>query len=251
MKTLLNTLRSELAAKADPVWKAGAERYFKAPVQFYGMSNSAARKIGSEYYKQLKGLTKNEILAFCEELMRTGLMEETIIACNWSNRVQRQFEPGDFTTFERWISDYVNNWAACDTLCNHTVAEFIMKYPEFLAELKRFTQSQNRWMRRAAAVTLIIPAARGNFLADIFEIATLLLLDPDDLVRKGYGWMLKSAAGSHRQEVFEFVLRHKATMPRTALRYAIEKMPGEMKAEAMNIKSREVNQILSINKSIL
>ncbi|MCX6225044.1 MAG: DNA alkylation repair protein, partial [Bacteroidia bacterium] len=130
------------------------------------------------------------------------------------------------------------------------VAEFIVKYPTYLAELKRFTLSENRWMRRAAAVTLIIPAARGKFLADVLEIATLLLHDPDDLVRKGYGWMLKAAAESHRQEVFGFVLRHKATMPRTALRYAIEKMPAGMKAEAMNVKSREVNEILTINKSI-
>jgi 3-methyladenine DNA glycosylase AlkD len=231
--SLLTPLRSELAAKADPVWKAGAERYFKEPVRFYGLSNSAARKIGADYYRLLKGSGKDEILALCEELMQTGLMEETVIACDWANRQRRKFGPGDFVTLERWITLYVNNWAACDTLCNHTVAEFIMLYPGYLAELKRFTQSPNRWMRRAAAVTLIIPAARGLFLSDIFEIATLLLHDPDDLVQKGYGWMLKAATESHRQEVFEFVLRHRATMPRTALRYAIEKMPAEMRAEAM------------------
>ena len=233
MKTLLDTLRDELAAKADPVWKSGAERYFKEPVQFYGLSNSAARKIGSEYYQQLKGHTKDEILALGEELMKSGLMEETIIACDWSNRLHQKFEPADFVKFERWISQYVNNWAACDTLCNHTVAEFIVMYPTHLADLKRFAQSENRWLRRAAAVTLIIPASRGKFLPDIFEIATLLLDDTDDLVRKGYGWMLKAAAESHRQEVFEFIMRHRTTMPRTALRYAIEKMPEEMKSEAM------------------
>lgn len=233
MIPLLSSLRSELAANADPVWKAGAERYFKEPVKFYGMSNTMARKIGRNFFKQLKGLTKDEVLTLCEDLMQTGLMEETIIACDWSNRLHRWFEPGDFVTFERWISQYVNNWAACDTLCNHTVAEFIVMYPDYLAQLKRFTQSENRWMRRAAAVTLIIPAARGKFIDEIFGITTLLLHDPDDLVQKGYGWMLKAAAESHRQEVFEFVLRHKSTMPRTALRYAIEKMPPDMKAEAM------------------
>ena len=233
MNPILPPLRSDLSAHADPIWKAGAERYFKEPVKFYGMSNSIARKIGRDHFRQLKGCTKEEILSLCGELMETGLMEETVIACDWSNRLHRQFEPADFAIFEQWISQYVNNWAACDTLCNHTVAECVMKYPEFLADLKRFTQSGNRWMRRAAAVTLIIPAARGMFLNDIFEIATLLLHDSDDLVQKGYGWMLKAAAESHRQEVFGFVMRNKASMPRTALRYAIEKMPAELKAEAM------------------
>jgi 3-methyladenine DNA glycosylase AlkD len=233
MLTSLTSLRSELAANADPVWRDRSERYFKEPVKLYGLSNSSARKIGSEHFKLLKGSSTGEILALCEELMQSGLLEETIIACDWSNRLHRQFEPGDFITLERWISRYVNNWAACDTLCNHTVAEFIVKYPDYIAELKRFARSDNRWMRRAAAVTLIIPAARGKFISDIFEIAMVLLHDPDDLVQKGYGWMLKAAAESHRNDVFEFVLRHKATMPRTALRYAIEKMPAEMKAEAM------------------
>ena len=66
-----------------------------------------------------------------------------------------------------------------------------------------------------------------------FEIADLLLLDGDDLVQKGYGWMLKAASQSHESEVFDYVIRNKHQMPRTALRYAIEKMPAEMKRKAM------------------
>jgi len=59
-------------------------------------------------------------------------------------------------------------------------------------------------------------------------------MDRDDLVQKGYGWMLKAASEPHRQEVFDFVIARKAVMPRTSLRYAIEKMPAEMKKEAMS-----------------
>ena len=114
-----------------------------------------------------------------------------------------------------------------------TVGAFIEMYPEFLEQLKRFAKSENRWVKRAAAVTLIIPARRGKFLKDIFEIADILLEDEDDLVRKGYGWMLKAASEAHQQEVFEYVMKHKSIMPRTSLRYAIEKMPKELKAEAM------------------
>jgi 3-methyladenine DNA glycosylase AlkD len=85
----------------------------------------------------------------------------------------------------------------------------------------------------AAAVTLIIPARKELFLNDVFAIADILLLDSDDMVQKGYGWMLKAASESHQTEVFNYVLSKKAVMPRTALRYAIEKMPKELKAEAM------------------
>ena len=108
-----------------------------------------------------------------------------------------------------------------------------MKYPDYIEHLKKWATSSNRWTKRAAAVTLIIPARKGLFLNDVFEIADILLLDRDDMVQKGYGWMLKAASESHQTEVFNYVLSKKAVMPRTALRYAIEKMPKELKAEAM------------------
>ena len=88
-------------------------------------------------------------------------------------------------------------------------------------------------MRRGAAVTLIVPAKKGLFLDDLFEIADILLLDKEDMVQKGYGWMLKVASQAHLQPAFEYVVKHKEVMPRTALRYAIEKMPEAMRKEAM------------------
>jgi 3-methyladenine DNA glycosylase AlkD len=88
-------------------------------------------------------------------------------------------------------------------------------------------------LRRASAVSLIVPARKGKFLNDIFEIADKLLVDDDDLVQKGYGWMLKVASQPHQQEVFDYVIKNKKIMPRTALRYAIEKMPRELKTRAM------------------
>lgn len=117
--------------------------------------------------------------------------------------------------------------------CNHTVGSFIEKYSEFLIKLFEWASSKNRWVRRAAAVSLIIPAKKGNFLKEIFKIADILLLDKDDLVQKGYGWMLKAASQAHQKEVFDYIIKNKAVMPRTALRYAIEKMPNELKKLAM------------------
>ena len=106
-------------------------------------------------------------------------------------------------------------------------------YPEFISNLKSWTGSENRWLRRASAVTLILPARKGEFLEEVFKISDLLLEDKDDLVQKGYGWMLKEASKKHQQEVFEYVMKKKGEMPRTALRYAIEKMPEELRRRAM------------------
>ena len=88
-------------------------------------------------------------------------------------------------------------------------------------------------MRRAAAVSLIVPGKHGKFLKEIFAIADILLCDDDDMVQKGYGWMLKVASQVHEKQIFDYVMKNKKKMPRTALRYAIEKMPKELKARAM------------------
>jgi 3-methyladenine DNA glycosylase AlkD len=88
-------------------------------------------------------------------------------------------------------------------------------------------------MRRASAVSLIVPAKHGRFLKESIEIADLLLTDTDDMVQKGYGWLLKEASRKHTDEVFAYVMKNKRQMPRTALRYAIELMPKELKAEAI------------------
>lgn len=113
------------------------------------------------------------------------------------------------------------------------MGNFLEKYPAYLQQLKQFAKSPNRWMRRAAAVSLIVPARKGLFLKEILEIADVLLTDSDDLVQKGYGWMLKVASQKHQQVILNYVVSHKAVMPRTALRYAIEKMPKELKMMAM------------------
>jgi len=116
---------------------------------------------------------------------------------------------------------------------NHTVGSLLMMHPELISKLKEFTHSDNRWVKRAAAVSLIVPARKSLFLDDIFEIADILLMDKDDMVQKGFCWMLKAASDFDQQNVFDYVMCKKVAMPRTALRYAIEKMPGDMKEQAM------------------
>ena len=99
--------------------------------------------------------------------------------------------------------------------------------------MKSWAQSENRWLKRAAAVSLIVPTKKGEFLQKVFEISDMLLSDENDMVQKGYGWLLKEASRKHQKEVFNYVLKNRKTMPRTALRYAIELIPKELKKEAI------------------
>lgn len=230
---VIELLREALRRESDEATRQSSQRFFKEGVKVYGVRTATVTRIGKECFALIEQREKGEIFTLCQRLWMSGYLEESFIACNWSYNMRQDYDPEDFVVFEGWLSSYVSNWASCDTLCNHTIGAFVETYPRYLSNLREWTQSDNRWVRRGAAVTLIIPARKGKFLDEIFGIADDLLLDQDDLVQKGYGWMLKVASQTHQRQVFDYVMRHKAEMPRTALRYAIEKMPQELRARAM------------------
>ena len=232
-KDILSAIRQELKQQADASIVNSSRRYFKEPVTLYGVKTASVTKMARDYFKLVKPLGKPGVFALAEALLETDYCEEAYIAFNWAYQLRDEYEPGDFATFEDWLNKYVNNWAKCDTLCNHPIGSLVTAYPQYTDNLIQWTGSENRWVRRGAAVTLIVPARQGKFLEDVFRIADRLLTDADDLVQKGYGWMLKASSEAHREEVYNYVLRNRQAMPRTALRYAIEKMPPEMRRAAM------------------
>jgi 3-methyladenine DNA glycosylase AlkD len=233
LDNIIGQVRQELARSIDERTQQSGPKFFKEEVKLYGVKTAVVGAIGKKYFAAIKEKGKEEIFDLCEELWQSGYMEESFIACNWSYAIRKQYEEGDLENFSEWLEKYVSNWASCDTLCNHTIGTYMEMYLHNVSELKKWARSANRWVRRGSAVTLIVPARKGEFLSHIFEIAEILLLDKDDLVQKGYGWMLKAASEYHQEPVFQFVMEHKPVMPRTALRYAIEKMPVELKKEAM------------------
>ena len=230
---VLTAIRKELVLSIDEKTRDGAQRFFKEEAKFHGVKSALVRKIAAKYFREIKSRDKKEIFGLCENLLETNYGEEAFIAFEWTYSLRRKYEQEDFQIFEKWVSKYVDNWAKCDTLCNHTLGTFIEMYPEYIKNLKVWAQAENRWLRRASAVTLILPARKGDFLKEVLEISDILLKDKDDMVQKGYGWMLKEASKKHQEEIFDYVMSKKAEMPRTALRYAIEKMPADLRKKAM------------------
>jgi len=160
---LIPTIRRELEHQVDEKTRSNSQSFFKERVTFYGVKTSIVSKIAQKYFLEIKCLSKQEIFSLCEELQKSDYIEEAFIAFHWAYQLRNKYEPGDFIHFENWLNKYVNNWAKCDTLCNHTIGAFIERYPQYLENLKRWAKSQNRWLRRASAVTLIIRLDRGNF----------------------------------------------------------------------------------------
>ena len=232
---VLSHIRADLTEAADPETKASEQRFFKDGIASYGVKTPTVNAIAKAHLARMKAshASKADIFGLCDQLWASGYLEEALVACVFSESQHAVTEPGDFALFESWVHHYVSNWATCDTLCNHTVGDLLMRFPEIAERLATWATSDQRWVKRAAAVSLIVPVRRGVFHPLAFRIADTLLTDGDDMVQKGYGWLLKAVSQADQPAVFNYVMKHKDVMPRTALRYAIEKMPPELKQQAM------------------
>jgi len=234
MIEIIDKIRKQLNESSDEKNRISGQRYFKENVLLYGVKSTEVKKISVSILREIKDFEKKVVFEICEKLFQSGYLEESFIACDLSYSLRKNYSIDDFNVFENWISSYVNNWATCDTLCNHSVGELLEQFPILVENLiEKWTISENRWMKRAAAVSLIIPARKGKFLNEIIKISNILLLDKDDLVQKGYGWLLKVSSEKHLDTIFNYVVKNRSIMPRTSLRYAIEKMTPELKKIAM------------------
>jgi len=230
---IVAAITRESKAAADPEYRVSVQRFFKEPVTLYGVRTPDWRRISRQFWTQVKSLPKSDVFRLCEELLAIRNGEERGVAFDWAGRMRRQLGPADFPRLERWLKQHVSNWGSCDSLCGGALGFFLLDHPAFLPKARAWAGSKNRWLRRASAVAHIIPNRNGIAVDSAYKVADVLLEDTDDMVQKGYGWMLKEIANKRPQEVFEFVMARKAKMPRTALRYAIEKMPVAWKKRAM------------------
>ena len=155
-----------------------------------------------------------------------------MVAFELAYRIGR-YDESDFPVFYRWLNDYVDGWGSCDDLCTHAFGLYVYQHHGCLDEIAGWTASSNCWVRRAAPVVLIYSIRRGKLFAEGLQIADKLLLDQHDLVRKGYGWMLKEISNKDPKLIYDFVMARKRVMPRVSLRYAIEKLDAQSRKELM------------------
>ncbi len=228
-----NIIKELKELNKDPKNLKDYSRFHKDSKKRISLTTPIVRRLARNYFP--KDLKKKEIFLLCEKILESKIREKTTIAFQWMYRLEKVYEASDFIFFEKILKKYVTSWGKCDDFCTHAVGSLIHQYPELLPKVFKWTNSKNRWFKRASAVIFVYHAHRKDkkTLKNVFQTAEKLLLDEDDLVQKGYGWMLKEASNHEQKKVFDFVMKHKTNMPRTALRYAIEKMPKNLKRKAM------------------
>jgi 3-methyladenine DNA glycosylase AlkD len=131
--------------------------------------------------------------------------------------------------------DRINNWDLVDVSCIFVVGGYLFDKPRKV--LYKLARSKNMWERRTAIVSTAYFIRQGE-LDDTFAIAEILVNDPEDLIQKAYGGWLREAGKQDRPRLLRFLEKHAATMPRVALRYAIEHLDKKQREHFMAMKQR-------------
>jgi 3-methyladenine DNA glycosylase AlkD len=224
----LRELRRELAARADPERARNLSWFFKTAKgqygygdRFIGITVPVQRQIARRY----RHLSLDEVA----RLLVSSIHEHRFTALEI---LVDQYESGGEDT-KRAIFDFylkntarVNNWDLVDTSAPYIVGAYLLSRRRDV--LVRLANSANLWERRIAIVATQAFIREGD-LKDAFAIAALLLGDAHDLIHKATGWTLREAGKRSEPALLDFLRQYYSAMPRTALRYAIERLPDSQR----------------------
>ncbi|WP_374028242.1 DNA alkylation repair protein [Bdellovibrio bacteriovorus] len=208
-------------------FKTGKGEYAEGDV-FLGLTVPQSRKIAKKYASALS-------LKELDSLVKSANHEERLIALLiLVSQFQEATEKEQTRIFKLYIknSKYVNNWDLVDTSAPAIVGGYLLNRDRSV--LRKLATSKNLWQRRIAMLATFHFVYNGES-ADTLKIAKLLLKDEHDLIHKAVGWMLREMGKRVSEEkLLKFLDQYAAKMPRTMLRYSLEKLPAETRRHYMN-----------------
>lgn len=240
MKERAKYIQLELEQYIDPVKKEYLPNFFKTGKGEYGEGDRflgvvvpntrlVAKKYNSEPFEVMAELLRSKwhecrlcaLLMLVERFRKSSEEEQTRIYRFYLSQTAR-----------------INNWDLVDLSAPYIVGEYLKDKPR--EDLYRLAASTLLWDQRIAVVATITFIRNYDFI-DILTLAEKLLHHEHDLMRKAIGWMLREMGKRDRELLVQFLEKYASVMPRTMLRYSIEKFPEEERQYFMQLKNRSRN----------
>ncbi|MFC1586434.1 DNA alkylation repair protein [Fibrobacterota bacterium] len=223
MTTTLSQIRAELKKHSDPKQAKNLQRFFKTGKgeygegdRFLGLKVPAQRKIAARF----RDISLKDTIG----LLHSSIHEHRLTALFiLVGKYKKADEAGRKEIYTSYLKNtrYINNWDLVDSSAPHIVGNYLLDKDRKV--LYRLARSRDLWERRISVLATFAFIMAGQ-LEDVFAIAEILLKDNHDLIHKAVGWMLREAGKRVSQDEEEnFLQKHYRNMPRTMLRYAIER----------------------------
>ena len=218
---MLSRFKKELKIKANSKKAKILQRFFKTgPGEygegdiFLGIVSSDIKEIAKKYNK----LNTKEIL----KLLHSKIHEERVAALRIMIDKFQKGEQKKIYNLYLENTKYINNWDLVDLSAHKIIGEYLLNKPKSI--LYKLAKSKNIWEKRISVISTFT-FIRNNEFSETLKIAELLLKDKHDLIHKAVGWMLREVGKRDLNIEEEFLKKYYKKMPRTMLRYAIERFP--------------------------
>jgi 3-methyladenine DNA glycosylase AlkD len=231
----VSDIRNQLEELSDAAIAEHSQRFFKTGLGQYG-EGDVFIGIRVPVLRRVAKANRELSLGDAELLLRSAIHEERLLALLV---LVLQFEKGDAPTrkaiYKLYCSNmqYVNNWDLVDSSSHQIVGGYLRDRSK--RPLHQLAKSGNLWKRRVAIISTLAYIKDGEF-DETLAIAETLLHDEEDLIHKAVGWMLREVGNRDRSVEESLLKRHYRDMPRTMLRYAIEKFPETKRKRYLNGK---------------
>jgi 3-methyladenine DNA glycosylase AlkD len=236
----LKSVKKETKDLQNPLKKKVLERFFKTKKGeygegdiFYGITVPITRTIAKKYFKEIN-------LEETENLLHSKIHEERlcallILVLKFENKETTEEEQKEIFDLYLKNTKYINNWDLVDLSSHHIIGAYLFAHKEEVAILEKLAKSNLLWDKRIAMISCYYFIYRKDF-SQALIIAKILLKDKEDLIQKAVGWMLREIGKRDINVEEKFLKENYKSMPRTMLRYAIEKFPEKKRKEYLEGK---------------
>jgi 3-methyladenine DNA glycosylase AlkD len=184
--------------------------------------------------------TIEDAMRLADALMRDPYLETKSIGIEVVARYRKSFTPRLLPSWKRWLAGNLSaNWATTDQICGLLIGPLVADHPPLIPVIRTWAIHRNMWVRRASAVALLPAIRRGLALDAAYEVAKLLHQDKEDLIQKAVGWMLREAGKKDQSRLERYLRVEGGTIPRTTLRYAIERFPPKKRQSLLASTRRD------------
>ena len=227
LKAKENKDKAKLLAR---FFKTGKGEYGEGDT-FWGITVPEQRVVAKEFVALSLPEIKKLLQSPVHECRLTALL---ILTYQYAKAVRNSDPKTQKNIFDVYIKNtkYINNWDLVDVTCHIIVGGYL--YDKDRSILYDFANSKNIWKKRIAIVSTFYFIREKDF-SDSLKIGEMLLGDTHDLIHKAVGWMLREVGKRDEKVLHDFLKKNVTKMPRTTLRYSIERLPEEFRRYYMNM----------------
>jgi 3-methyladenine DNA glycosylase AlkD len=232
-----SAIKKALVGVADPEKAAFFPRFFKAGPgeyaegdQFMGVTVPAQRIIA----KQFRGLPQDQLDILLADPIHECRLTAILIVVDHFQRSRQRSDKKACLDYLLSRTQFINNWDLVDSCAYQVVGTYLCQESD-RSVLDRLAASSNLWEQRMAVVANKALIKQHEF-APLLKLAKKLLKHKHDLIHKAVGWMLREVGEQDSDELLRFLDKHAPQMPRTMLRYAIEKLPKPQRRAYLDMR---------------